>query len=181
MILRFFHLAIWMGVFGNCGFFWKNFPFQTVKKISFPNCQNLPFSTVKICLFQLSKFAFFNCQNLPFSTVKICLFQTVKICLFQLSKFAFSKLSKISFQTVKIFFFQTAKIFLSKLSSLWAVFDNFTKYVTYVTHKNPDISWTFQYICTKSRKFLNVGPKIQKNITFIGSQFKKCEKIVEIC
>jgi hypothetical protein len=44
------------------------------------------FSTVKIFLFQMSKFSFFKCQNFPFSNVKIFLFQ--------MSKFSFPNVNK---------------------------------------------------------------------------------------
>jgi hypothetical protein len=92
-------------------------------KVSFSNCQNLTFQTVKISLFKLSKFPFSNCQILTF--------QTVKFPFFELSKFPFSNCQNLTFQTVKIYLsklskftfpncqnfpFQTVKISLFKLS-----------------------------------------------------------------
>jgi hypothetical protein len=70
--------------------------------ISFSNCQNFPFQTVKISLSKLSKFPFQNCQNFPLNTVKISLSK--------LSKFPFPNCQNFPLNTVKIFFFKLSKL-----------------------------------------------------------------------
>ncbi len=97
---------------------------RKLSKISFRNCQNFPFQTVKISFSELSKFPFPNCQNFLFQTVKIFLFRTVKIFLFKLLKFPFKtvkifllKLSKYSFPNCQNFPFPNCQNFpFSKLS-----------------------------------------------------------------
>jgi hypothetical protein len=105
--------------------------------VSFPNCQNFPFQTVKISLLKLSKFLFSNCQNFPFQTVKFSLFKLSKFPFSKLSKFLFSNCQNFSFQTVKISLFKTVKISLFKLSKfLFSNCQNFSFQTVKIT-----LSW----------------------------------------